>query len=66
VRDGWLQGVEAIVQRHNGSSVCLRKAAAIAFCSVDSAVGLASSGPVGMSAADVRRFHFATAFWLIS
>ena len=31
----------------------------------DSKVNLASFGPVGTSATEVRRFHLATVFWLM-
>jgi len=39
-------------------------ATTIASSAIDSTVDLASLGPVGMSASEVRRFHLATVFWL--
>ena len=37
----------------------------MAFSTIDNTVDLASLGPVGMSATEVRCFHLATVFWLI-
>jgi hypothetical protein len=45
--------------------VCFRNATTIASSSIDSTVDLASFGPVGRSATDVRLFHLATVFWLM-
>ena len=61
MRDGGLQGIEAVV---GGSKACLRKATTTASSSADRTVDLGSLGPVRRSETDFRAFHLAMVFGL--
>ena len=61
MREGGLQGIEAIVEGQQ----CMRKATMTASSSSERTVDLGCLGPVGRSPTEVRRFHLATVFWLM-
>ena len=58
-------GSFALRSNCGGRIVCRRNATITASSSRVRTVDVASFGPVGRSVAEVRFFHFATAFWLI-
>ena len=58
-------GSFALRSNSSGKSVCLRNATMMASSSTFSTVDLASFGPVGRSATEVRLRHFATVFWFV-
>jgi hypothetical protein len=55
-----IEVVESTAEK--GSRVCLQKAAMMVSSATDSTVNFASLGPVGTSATETRRFHFAPVF----